>query len=144
MKPFSTPWKDRVAGRIARACTWLHLQFVRFMEQRFSRTSPRRLKRLLFLFCLASGGFSIYLAATAVFGPARSPAPLELRRFQVPRHVDQSGHEPPAPANLVPRELILELQAYRRYMDSTGQVIRPGLLDSMRLLEDIYHQQTPF
>jgi hypothetical protein len=42
--------------------------------------------------------------------------------------------------NELPEDIYREIQEYRYYMDSIGESIRPGLQDSMRVLEEIYLQ----
>lgn len=43
--------------------------------------------------------------------------------------------------NVMPADIYEQIQDYKKYMDSIGQPIRPGMLDSMRILEEIYLQQ---
>jgi hypothetical protein len=43
--------------------------------------------------------------------------------------------------NPVPDEMYQNIQEYKRYMDSLGEPIRPSLLDSIKILEEIYSQQ---
>ena len=43
--------------------------------------------------------------------------------------------------NEMPEDVYREIQQYRYYMDSIGEPIRPGLQDSMRILEELYWQK---
>lgn len=97
----------------------------------------KRLKMLLVVFCFISGGFSLYLVISAVLS---KPNPsIKIDKMNVPKHFDNTGDA--ITGSGIDEELYREIQEYRRYMDSLKQPIRPGLLDSIRILEEIYHSQ---
>lgn len=103
--------------------------------------APTKLKQLLIAFCLLSGGFSTYLMTQAIFGKTKQQPAMEIERMSVPSHVDRSGSEINEGDAGVSHDLFLEIQAYKYHMDSLGQAIRAGLLDSIRILEQIYQSQ---
>jgi hypothetical protein len=57
----------------------------------------------------------------------------------MPQHFDRSADE--VMEHDMPEDIYRQIQEYRHYMDSTGQSIRPGLQDSMGMIEDMYLQQ---
>lgn len=140
-KPTGENWTDRAAGKIAGAGIKLQTKFANVMNKQFSNIPPHKLKTVLVIFCLLSGGFSIYLAAHAVFGPETKQVPVQVEQMHIPQHYNRSGSEVNEMGSYVDEILYREIQEYKRYMDSLGQPIRPGLLDSINVLEQIYHSQ---
>ncbi len=134
-------WTDKAAGKIAGAGIKLQTKFANLMNKQFSKIPQQRLKTVLVVFCLLSGGFSIYLAAHAVFGPDKKQVPVQVEQMHIPQHYNRSGSEVNETGNYVDETLYREIQEYKHYMDSLGQPIRPGLLDSIKVLEQIYHSQ---
>ena len=63
----------------------------------------------------------------------------KIDNVHVPEHFDKSGDE--IMENPVSVEMYQQIQEYKRYMDSLGEPIRPSLLDSIKILEEIYLQQ---
>lgn len=134
-------WTDKAADKIADAGIKLQTKITSAMNKQVSNLSNRKMKTGLILFCLASGGFSIYLAGEAIFVKEKKQTALEVMRINTPRHFDKTGSEINEQENYIPEHLYMELQVYKRYMDSTGQTIRKGLSDSIQMLEQIYHSQ---
>lgn len=125
------PLQDRVAGKIA--ATLLGVQAR--VSNRLNRL--KNLKWLLILFCLLSGSLSIYFIAESIITVPKKELKIEPIRF--PQHFDQPADTVIGPA--IPTDIIQQLKDYKRYMDSMGETIRPGLLDSIRILEEIYSEQ---
>lgn len=125
------PLQDRVAGKIA--ATLLGVQAR--VSNRMNRL--KNLKWLLILFCMLSGSLSIYFIAEALLLVPHKQ--LKIDPILIPKHFDQPADTVIGPA--IPADIILQIKDYKRYMDSMGEPIRPGLLDSMRVLEEIYSEQ---
>jgi hypothetical protein len=134
-------WKDKAAGKIAGIAFKLQTKFAFFMNRLVSNIPPKRLKLLLIVFCFLSGGFSAYLAAHAIFAHTPKEPAINLNPIHMPRHYDRTGSEINEPENRISDELYQEIQAYKKAMDSLGEPIRPGLLDSIVILENIYLSQ---
>ncbi|MBN8878073.1 MAG: hypothetical protein J0I32_11040 [Sphingobacteriales bacterium] len=134
-------WTDKAAGKIAGAGIKLQTKFAHVMNKRVSKIPQQKLKTVLVAFCLLSGGFSIYLAANAIFGTENKQPSFEVKKMDVPKHFNKTGSEINEPENSISHEMYREIQEYKKYMDSLKQPIRPGLLDSIRILENIYHSQ---
>lgn len=107
------------------------------MNKRISGISGKRMKIILLAFCLFWGGLSVYFIAHAVFG-SKQPA-IKVDEVRIPRHINKSGDE--EIESRVDGDIYQKIQAYKKYMDSTHQEIRFGLLDSMNVLEQIYLSQ---
>jgi hypothetical protein len=128
---------DKAAKRIAGFFIKMQLKFCDGMNKAVSGISTRKLKVLLVIFCLLSGGLSIYFIAFAVFGSKQQP--IKIDHVKILKHIDQ--HEDEKNENSIDVEIYRQIQDYKRYMDSTKQLIRPGFLDSMKVLEQIYLSQ---
>ena len=134
-------WTDKAAGKMAGAGIKLQTKFANNINKIFSGMPQQRLKRVLVGFCIISGGFSIYLAGHAILGTNKKQPAFEVKPIHVPRHYNKTGSEVSEGDQRIPDELYRDIQEYKRYMDSLGQPIRPGLMDSIRILEQIYQQQ---
>jgi hypothetical protein len=131
------PLQDKVAGKIAGLFILLQTKFGTTMNKRFASMNVKKVKRVLLIFCVVSGGLSIYFFAEAIVS---KPKPgFKIEQVRMPQHFDQSGDE--VMENVMPDDIYEQIQDYKRYLDSIGQPIRPGLADSMRILEEIYLQQ---
>lgn len=125
------PLQDKVAGKIAAALLGVQAR----VSNRMNRL--KNLKWLLILFCMLSGSLSIYFIAESILAVPKKQ--LKIDPIHVPQHFVQPTDTVTGPA--IPTDIILQLQGYKRYMDSIGETIRPGLLDSIRVLEEIYSEQ---
>ncbi len=134
-------WTDKAATKIANAGIWLQTKFANTMNKNVSKIPARKLKTALIVFCLLGGGFSIYLISHAIFGADKKQQPIEVKQMTSPKHFDKTGSEINEPENYISDEMYREIQEYKHDMDSLGQPIRPGLMDSIKILEQIYHSQ---
>lgn len=131
------PLQDKVAGKIAGGFIWLQTKFSNWMNKIFTGMNRKKLKIILIAFCLVSGGLSIYFFIDALVSSPK--AKFKIDQVRMPQHFDKSGDE--VMENAMPDDIYQQIQDYKRYMDSIGEPIRPGLADSMRILEEIYLQQ---
>lgn len=132
-----SPLQDKVAGKIARVVIKTQNGFVNMMNKYFGTMKAQHIKLWLLAFCIISGGLSIYFFADAIVS---KPKPkFRIDQVRVPKHFDKSGDE--VMEDVLPDDMYEQIQDYKRYMDSIGEPIRPGLADSIRMLEGIYLQQ---
>ena len=131
------PLQDKVAGKIAGGFIWLQTKFSNWMNKIFTGMNRKKLKIILIAFCLVSGGLSIYFFIDALV--SKPKAKFKIDQVRMPQHFDRSGDE--VMENAMPDDIYQQIQDYKRYMDSIGVPIRPGLADSMRILEEVYLQQ---
>ena len=131
------PLQDKVAEKIAGFLTWLQIKFSTTMNKRVAGMNLKKLKVALLGFCLLSGGLSTYFFVDALVSEPRKK--FKMDKVRIPTHFDKSGDE--VMNHVMPDDIYQQLQDYQHYMDSIGVPIRPGLLDSMRIIEQIYLQQ---
>ncbi len=131
------PLQDKVAGKIAGVFIKTQNGFAKGMNKCFGTMKTKSIKIWLLAFCIVSGGLSIYFFVDAVV--SKPKAKFKIDQVRMPQHFDKSGDE--VMENVMPDDIYQQIQDYKRYMDSIGEPIRPGLADSMRILEEIYLQQ---
>lgn len=146
-----TTVSDKVAGKIAGVGIKAQQLFAEKMNRTFMKTDFKRLKLILIFFCVSAGGYSIYLIANSVFSPERKQKTFEIQQMDIPKHFDKTGDETVMPDATVDEQTYLQIQDFRKYIDSlklnrTNEYdsilqARPGLMDSVQVLEQIYLSQ---
>ena len=146
-----TTVSDKVAGKIAGVGIKAQQLFAEKMNRLFMKTDFKRLKLILIFFCVSAGGYSIYLIANSVFSPERKQKAFEIQQMDIPKHFNKTGGETVMPEATVDEQTYLQIQDFRKYMDSlklnrTNEYdsilqARPGLMDSVQVLEQIYLSQ---
>jgi hypothetical protein len=149
-KEVNLSMSDKVAGKIAGACIRAQRKFANGMNKMFKNMNNRNLKAFLILFCLCGGGYSIYLTASAITGSEKTQKNLKVDQVDVPKHFDKTGDEV-IPEAYVDEETFYKMQGFKKYMDSLKQNKskqydsimqgRPGLMDSVQVLEERYYSQ---
>lgn len=146
-----TTVSDKVAGKIAGVGIKAQQLFAENMNRIFMKTDFKRLKLMLIFFCVSAGGYSLYLIANSVFSPERKQNAFEIQQMDIPKHFNKSGDETVMPEATIDEQTYLQIQDFRKYMDSlklnrTNEYdsilqARPGLMDSVQVLEQIYLSQ---
>ena len=142
---------DQVAGKIAYVGMKMQTHFAKKMNNLFMKVDFKRLKIILVLFCLCAGGYSIYLVANSIISPDKRQNSFEVQQMDVPKHFNKTGDELIAPEAFVDEQTYQQIQQFRKYMDSLRNQqaaqydsilqARPGLMDSVQMLEQIYLSQ---
>jgi hypothetical protein len=142
---------DEVAGKIAAAGIKLQQLFAEKMNRLFMKIKLKRLKIILILFCICTGGYSIYLIVNSVISVNRKQHSFDVQQMDIPKHFDKTGDENLIPEAYVDQETYHQVKQFRNYMDSLKQKrrneydsilqARPGLMDSVQMLEQIYLSQ---
>jgi hypothetical protein len=146
-----TTVSDKVAGKIAGVGIKAQRLFAEKMNKLFMKTDYKRLKLILIFFCVSAGGYSIYLIANSVFSPERKQKTFEIQQMDIPKHFNKTGDETVMPEATIDEQTYLQIQDFRKHMDSlklnrTNEYdsilqARPGLMDSVQVLEQIYLSQ---
>ena len=130
------PLQDKLAGRIASCLLLVQTKFSALMNKRVGSMSRKKIVVMLFMFCLLSGGLSIYFLVDGLL--ARPVKSFEIEKVRIPKHFDRTGDE--IRGGEMPTGIYHQFQEYRRFMDSSGEVIQPGMQDSMRVIEEMYRE----
>lgn len=146
-----TLMSDKVAGKIAGFGVKAQRLFAEKMNKLFMKTDYKRLKLILIFFCVSAGGYSIYLIADSVFSPEREQKSFEIQQMDIPKHFNKTGDETVMPEATIDEQTYLQIQVFRKHMDSLklnktteyDSILqaRPGLMDSVQVLEQIYLSQ---
>lgn len=147
----NTTMSDKVAGKIAGVGIKAQRLFAERMNKLFMKTDYKRLKLILIFFCVSAGGYSIYLIANSVFSAERKQKSFEIQQMDIPKHFNKTGDETVMPEAIIDEQTYLQIQDFRKYMDRlklnrTNEYdsilqARPGLMDSVQVLEQIYLSQ---
>jgi len=147
----ATSMSDKVARKIAGFGIKAQLKFATVMNNLLNTMKIKKLKTILLVFCITCGGYSIYLVANAIIKPRSSQQDFKVDQVEVPKHYDRTGEEIVAPENSIDEETYEKIQGFKKYMDSLkinksklyDSILqaRPGLMDSVQMLEEIYNSQ---
>ena len=104
---------------------------------------------LLLLFVLCMGLSSTYLAIHSLI--AKTSHPMQVTPIMRPKHITETG-EATSGSSQIPDAEYNRIKRFRRYMDSLARspggqwmydsitLHRPGLMDSVRFIENYYQQ----
>lgn len=146
-----TTVSDKVARKIAGVGIKAQELFAERMNKLFMKTDFKRLKVILIIFCICAGGLSLYLIGNSIISPSTKQTPFEVQQMDVPKHFNKTGDEQLMPEAYVDEGTYRQIQQFRHYMDSLKQYkameydsilqARPGLMDSVQVLEQIFLSQ---
>lgn len=142
---------DKVADKIAGAGIKIQKAFANKMNKLFEKMSGKRIKIVLIFFCVTAGGYSLYLLANSIFKKENKQQVFKIEQVDVPKHFDKTGDETIMPEAAIDEQTYNQIQDFKKYMDSIQihskkeydsiLINRPGLLDSIQMLEQIYLSQ---
>ncbi|MBN8877635.1 MAG: hypothetical protein J0I32_08835 [Sphingobacteriales bacterium] len=144
-----TVTNDKVAGRMVRAMRWIQEKWVHLMQHSTKSFTRKQWMTGLYIFCLITGGCSIYLVIDSFSSNKTS---IKIHSIRRPKYVTRTGEEG-MPAPTATDSLPFRLKKFLFYMDSLQQSkngkriydsiqgVRPGLLDSVRKLQGMYDLQ---
>jgi len=143
--------QERLANNIVSACIRLQQRWANFMQRYTERLSRNGKLIALSLFCLTAGSLSIYFIASSM--TSRKVSSFTVVHLTKPPYAGKSGDESTKALIIVSKAEYEKIQRFRRYMDSLARspsdkkvydsilIHRPGLMDSVLLIETIYLSQ---
>ena len=143
--------QDRIAKNVVGKLLRLQQRWAAFMEHYTERLSVKWKLIVLFFFCLCSGGLSILFIARSLMN--NHTTSFHVTQGKIPQHIGKSGDEKSKAVTIVTKEEYDKIQHFRKYMDSHARspsgkklydnilIDRPGLMDSIILIENIYQTQ---
>jgi hypothetical protein len=146
----ANPLQDKAAGVVVSKVLWLQNKWACFMDRRVNRLSVRSKKFGLMVFV----GLSVLTCVRILIQTFTSPP--SVNSFKVGsvrngKHSTSTGEE--NISSRIPEQQYKRIVAFHHYMDSLhgsaqGRRVRdsiiscrPGLLDSAKFLEKLYHSQ---
>jgi len=142
---------DRVLRQMVNACLRLQTGWALWMGRRTERLSRRKLLLLLLAFIALAGGYSICLIGQSFSGNQANA--FSVTPIKRPEHVLKMVDATSQKEMIVSKTDYQRIIRFRGYMDSltrspAGKAVydsivlsRPGLPDSIRLIEKIYQSQ---
>jgi len=121
---------DKLSNLIVRRTIRFQQRWAMFMQRKVERLSVRTKKYLLFLFSVLAFLFCTWVIASALLKP--SSRPFSITCIRMPQTLKEKKLQP-----ILEKEF-QKIERYKKYMDSCGLPIRPGLKDSIQQLEVIY------
>lgn len=143
--------QERLANNIVSACIRLQQWWATFMQRYTERLSHNGKLIALSLFCLIAWSLNIYLIANSIM--SRKASSFTVTPLIKSPYTDKSGDENTKTFEIVSKAEYEKIQRFRHYMDSLARcpsgkklydsilIYRPGLMDSILLLETIYQSQ---
>lgn len=143
--------QERLASSIVSSCIRLQQRWANFMQCHTERLSRNGKLTLLSLFCLIAGSLSIYFITNSLL--SRRASSFTVAPVTNPPNAGKSGDENTKALVIVSNSEYEKIQRFKRYMDSlarspSGKILydsirnnRPGLMDSILLIETIYQSQ---
>jgi hypothetical protein len=143
--------QERLANNIVSACIRFQQRWADFMQHHTERLSRNGKLIILSLFCLTAGSLSVYFIASSVM--SRKASSITVIHFKQPPYAVKSGDENTKALVIVSEAEYIKILHFKLYMDSlarspSGKELyesilseRPGLMDSVLLIEKIYQSQ---
>lgn len=143
---------DKAADGIVKSCIHMQMKWAAYMQRKTARLSHKAKMYCLLLFCLLSVGCSLYLILESLASTSKKN--LGLAPINIPEHAAQSGEEDTRSIRLITKREFERIERFRHYLDSLGRSatgmkirdsllsLRPGLMDSIRVVERLYQLQT--
>lgn len=144
---------DKAAKGIVGCIIKIQNGFAKFMSNRTKNISAPSMKAVLIIFCLAGSSLNIYFILTAFLKKDQGTKMVKIDRMSVPKYYDKIDALPAEPDVQITKHQHEEMQAFVHYMDSLKHsktvkhlydsilLLRPRLLDSVNMLEEIYQSQ---
>lgn len=143
---------EGVTNSIVSVCLHFQRKWADLM-QRYSERLPQGSKLIiLFMFCLIASISSLYLIFSSVMH--QSTSSIAITHFKAALFTGKSGDENTKATGIVAKAEYERIQHFQFYMDSLagssyGRKIydsilnqRPGLIDSVLLIENVYQSQS--
>ena len=144
-----TPGKDKVAKGIAGLIVKMNVGFARYMNKFTEKLSSSTLKVALIVFLSFGTSVSLYFIVAA-FVKAEPLKTVKIDSISVPRNFEKTAPERVQQDFPVTEKEYQEMVRFTQYMDSLQKsegtrydsimLNRPGLIDSVKVLERIYEQ----
>lgn len=124
-----------------------------FLQGKSEKLSLNTKRLVVIAFCLISFSSSVYLVAKSFHG--NNTVNLSIAAIKVPKQVVQNEDALVTLSNGVSKNEIEKIKKFRVYIDSLAtsnsgrrmydsiRKYRPGLMDSLTIIENIYNSQSP-
>jgi hypothetical protein len=144
---------DKLAQTWVNRCIKLQHNASSFLQAKSEKLSLKAKRLVAIGFCLISFSSCVYQIVKSFYG--NDKVNLSIAAIRVPEQVTQNENREIAPSNEVSKNEFKKIKKFRAYIDSlarsnSGRRIydsihkyRPGLIDSLAIIENIYKSQSP-
>ena len=146
--------RDKIAKNSARYFILSQTKWAAWMQRKTERMSGKGKVMALILFCMLAGGNSIYIA-TSSFSGKQAP-PFSVGSIKQPKYIQNPDDEKTRASVSISEEEYQRIHRFKLYMDSLAiangpsgknlfdsiTTARPGLIDSILIIENRYQSQT--
>jgi hypothetical protein len=148
--PADGRWSGRLTSGVSNYVTGKQTKLAGFLNRKTVKLSTVGKKVFLIAVCLVFGGMSLYLMVKPFWHPTKLDTSLKPKAISVPEHANKTGDENLYPHVLVTEEDMKDVRNFKRYMDSLKNSVngrplfdsilkaRPGLMDTVGMLEELY------
>lgn len=142
---------DTIANNIAQKCIKFQEQSATYMQRKSERLSDQAKKFVLVLFFLLSCGYCLYLISEGFFNSKSKT--FSIAPIKIPEHLSKAGDKNKGTV-IVSKAEYERIHRFKLYMDSLARNAsdkrlyesilsrRPGLMDSIRVIENLYQLQS--
>ena len=128
------PWIDKAATGIAGCIIRIQKGFSRIMNQLTKRWKLQQQRAFLLLICVAFGGLSLFLIIDSFNKTG-------VEKIIIPKYISSPGH-----MSQMENKIMITPNEFQQVQQFKGlhpnlQNERPGLFDTLSLLEQIYYSQ---
>jgi hypothetical protein len=151
LKQIESAPTDRMALVIAGTIKRIQEQFVKLMTALFQKIGTRMSKIVFVVVLTATGSYSFYLTSNAFLQSNKSAQLFRPASIQQPQNIKQDESKTVMALIAVDTITAVKLRGFLSYFDSikTNQPTqyysilqsRPGLIDSIRMLNEMYYSQ---
>ena len=144
-------YTDKVVAGIVTKCIRMQEKWANYMQRKTNGLSLRTRKYSLVLFCLLSVGCSVYVILESL--RHNTTKNFGVAPIHVPIHSTETGDEATRSPLLITKKEFERIERFRDYVDSLGRSatgtkirdsmlsLRPGLMESIRVIENLYQLQ---
>lgn len=143
--------QDQLLKSIVHTCLKWQSRWAVWMQQKTEKLSGKGKLVVLLIFVLLTGSYSIYLIGKS-FSGNRTPS-FSIISIKRPAHIQEDGDEAEHTNAVISKSEYERIHWFKQYMDSIGgspsgkalhdSIVahRPGLMDSIQIIENIYQSQ---
>ena len=142
-------WQDTAAVRIYRIIHQIQTGFASFMSKKLNHLSAKKRKTFFILFFILLGGLSVHQIALGIISDSAIVNIVKIDKINFSIHDSKSSIE----GLEITKRDFQSIALFRHYMDSLSKSLsgkyqydsilqaRPGLMDSVQVLEQLYLSQ---
>lgn len=143
--------RDQFLKSLVHTCLRWQSRWAEWMQTKAEKLSGKGKLMVLLIFVLLTGSYSIYLIGKSL--PENHSPSFSIISIKRPAHIQETGDEAKHTNAVISKSEYERIHRFSKYMDSlanssTGKVLydsmvtlRPGLMDSIQLIENIYQSQ---